>query len=61
MGAWLLTVTATAAGTKADRPRLSVTARVKVSTAGSEGAVKVGVTTSGLLSVTGGPPVCVQW
>ena len=49
----------TVSGSEA-RPRLSVTVSVKVRTAGSAGAVKVGVTTVGLLKVTAGPLVCVQ-
>ena len=59
MGAWLLTVMTTSSGAEAS-PRLSVTVRVKVSTAGSPGAVKVGCTAVGSLRATAGPPAWVQ-
>ncbi len=59
-GAWLVMVITTSSGVRAGRLQLSVTVRVKVSTAGSEGAVKVGVTAVILLNVTAGPPVCAH-
>ena len=42
------------------RPAASVTTSVKVSTAGTTGAVKVGWLIATLLSTMDGPPVCAQ-
>ena len=55
----MLTVMAIISGTEAS-PRLSVTDKAKDNTVGSEGAVKVGVTASGLLNATIGPAVCTH-
>jgi hypothetical protein len=54
------TATTISSGVESGRPVLSVTLRVKVSTAGELGAVNVAVTLLLLFSITGVPPVCVH-
>ena len=55
------TVTTTVSRGVETSPRLSVTVKLKVSTADAAGAVKVGWAVMALLSVTAGPPTCVHW
>src|SRR4029450_7185711 len=59
-GAGGVTVTTTTSGVGSARPKLSVTTRLKVSTAGAPGAVNVGWALVGFAKLTGGPPVWRQ-
>src|SRR5207302_1689256 len=62
IGAWLtwFTVTVVVAAELVARPSLTVTEKVRMVVAVTCGAVKNGEVAVALLSVTEGPPVCVQ-